>query len=152
MLTQPITITTKTFGPYGKVIGYPDKHKKGTARNLWCVVHCAPNRNGWRAAYLVLRDKTIGRLECHPASDETFEPVKGRALFFVSLAKDLSQVQCFLLDRPVVLFKGVWHGLVTLSTETEIKITENLNITCRYWPLGFRIKNLTELNRRRTTP
>lgn len=145
-------MTAKTFRPYGRLIDYPGKEKKGTARNLWRIVHRAPNRNGWRAAYLVLRDRSIGRLECHPSSDETFEPVKGRALFFVALAKDLSQVQCFLLDRPVVLFKGVWHGLVTAGPETEIKITENLDITCRYWPLGFRIKNLTELNHRRNSP
>ncbi|MGE0267374.1 MAG: hypothetical protein AB7S78_02810 [Candidatus Omnitrophota bacterium] len=150
MKPRPLPITTKTFRPYGRVIEYPDKNKKGPVRNLWRIVHRAPNRNGWRAAYLVLRDRSIGRLECHPASDETFEPVSGTALIFVSLTKDLNRMECFTLDRPVVVFKGIWHGLVTVSPETEIKITENLNITCRYWPFGFRLKNLTDLNQRRT--
>lgn len=150
MKTNPLPITSKTFRPYGTVIEYPDKNKKGTVRNLWRIVHRAPNQNGWRTAYLVLRDRSIGRMECHPASDETFEPVRGAALFFVSQSKDINDIKCFRLDRPVVLFKGIWHGLVALGRETEIKITENLDITCRYWPFGFRIKNLTELNQRRT--
>lgn len=151
MLQQPQPITDKTFRSYGKLIDYPDKNKKGPVRNLWRIVHRAPNTNGWRTAYLILRDRSIGRMESHPMSDESFEPVKGTALFFVALTKDIHRIECFRLDRPVILFKGVWHGLVAEGNETEIKITENLNITCRYWPFGFRIKNLKDLNKRRTT-
>jgi len=149
MKSQPLPITAETFKTYGKLIEYPDKNSKGTLRNLWRVVHYAPNKNGWRSAYLILRDRSIGRLECHPTSDESFESIKGKALFFVSHTKKLDQIECFILDRPIILFKGVWHGLITMESETEIKITEDLKISCRYWPLGFRIKNLTELNLRR---
>ncbi len=31
--------------------------------------------------------------------------------------------------RPVILKKGIWHEVVTLADETEIKLTENANIT-----------------------
>lgn len=136
------TITPQSFKSYGKIIHYPGQNSKGTRRNLWRIVHAEKARVGWRVAYLVLRDKTIGRLECHPFSDETFEPVKGRALFFVSRVRSLKRVKCFLLDRPVVLRKGIWHGLVTLDAEAEIKITENSHVTCRYWPLGSRVRTL----------
>lgn len=150
MLTEkPQSITRHNFRRYGTLIGYPGKETKGTARNLWRIVHRAPNSNGWRVAYLILRDKSIGRLECHPTSDETFEPVRGRALIFVATGRKLEDVACFRLDAPVIVHKGIWHGLITESSETEIKITENLNISCRYWPWGFRVKSLQELNKKR---
>ncbi len=141
-------ITARGFRPYGKVIEYPGKEKKGTTRNLWRIVHCSAAKTGWRVAYLVLRDKALRRLEYHPFSDETFEPVRGKALLFVAAKRDLNAVKCFLLDRPVVLRKGIWHGLITLSDEAEIKITENLQVPCDYWPFGFRIKSLEDLQRR----
>ena len=39
------------------------------------------------------------------------------------------------LDRPVVLRKGVWHGIITLGKESEVKITENAHVRCVYWQL-----------------
>ena len=135
------------FRRYGKIIGYPNKNSKGTVRNLWRIVHTEHAKVGWRVAYLVLRDKSISRMECHPGSDETFEPVKGRALMFVSLDKDLKSIKCFVLDNPVILKKGTWHGLVSVSLQTEIKITENAKVTCRYWPFGFRIRRIEDLRK-----
>jgi ureidoglycolate hydrolase len=129
-------ITPQSFKIYGKLIHYPKKSTKGSVRNLWRIVHSERARVGWRIAYLVLRDKSIGRLECHPYSDETFEPVCGKALLFVSRTKNMPNVQCFLLDRPIVLNKGIWHGLISIGQEAEIKITENKDVVCRYWPLG----------------
>jgi ureidoglycolate hydrolase len=138
----------KNFRNYGKIIGYPNKSAKGNKRNLWKIVHSENARTGWRIAYLVLRDKTIGRMECHPDSDETFEPVAGRALIFVSLTKNLEDIRCFQLDKPVILNKGVWHGLITVSDETEIKITENHEVKCLYWPLGSRITGLHDIQKK----
>jgi len=139
------TINAKSFRPYGRLIEYPNKNSKGNKRNLWRIVHSEPAKVGWRIAYLVLRDKSIGRMEMHPGSDETFEPVKGKALFFVSREKSLDAVECFLLNKPVVLRQGIWHGLIAVGHETEIKITENNKVSCRYWPLGFRIKSQYDL-------
>ena len=136
---DPVPLTDRAFRPYGRLIHYAGKERKGRVRNLWRVLHRADSPAGWRVAYLVLRDKSIGRLECHPDSDETFEPVTGQALLFVAPADRPQDLTCFRLDAPVVLFKGVWHGLITLTPETEIKITENLRVTCRYWPLPRRV-------------
>jgi len=140
-------ITPQSFKAYGKVICYPGQENKGKKRNLWRIVHEEKAKVGWRVAYLVLRDKTVGRFECHPFSDETFEPVKGKALLFVARTKDIARVQCFLLNRPVVLRKGIWHGVVSLGQETEIKITENKKVICRYWPLGFRAHSLKDFQK-----
>ncbi|MCA9395212.1 MAG: hypothetical protein KC900_13515 [Candidatus Omnitrophica bacterium] len=143
---QILTPNRDNFRPYGKIIEYPNMETKGRVRNLWRIVHTENGRTGWRVAYLVLRDRTIGRLECHPHSDETFEPVRGKALIFTALHKDPGAVRCFVLDKPLILRKGVWHGLVTCSPETEIKITENSKITCRYWKLDRRISRPGELS------
>ncbi|MBN1868996.1 MAG: hypothetical protein JW847_00235 [Candidatus Omnitrophica bacterium] len=133
------------FKKYGKIIEYPDKGSKGTVRNLWRIVHTEPAETGWRAAYLILRDKTIGRMECHPQSDETLEPIKGRARLFVSRDQDPGKIECFTLDKPVILNKGVWHGLISLTPETEIKIFENNYVSCCYWKLGFRMSRLEDI-------
>ena len=137
-------ITPQSFKAYGKVIYYPGKEKKGRVRNLWRIVHAENAKVGWRVAYFVLRDKTVTRLECHPFSDETFEPVKGKALLFVARTQNISSVQCFALDRPIILRKGIWHALMSVGQEAEIKITENHKVICRYWPLGFRAKGLDD--------
>ncbi|MFT5169801.1 MAG: ureidoglycolate hydrolase [Lysobacterales bacterium] len=142
---KPEAITSDNFRAFGRVIHYPNKSSKGTTRNLWRIVHTEPARVGWRVAYLVLRDKTLGRLEMHPASDETFEPVKGRALFFVSKRCDFKDIKCFKLDKPIVLRKGVWHGLITIDSEAEIKVTENAKVTCKYWKFPRRIKSIKDV-------
>lgn len=140
----------KNFKKYGKIIDYPCKELKGTTRNLWRIVHRVPEKTGWRVAYLVLRDKSIGRMECHPTSDETFEPVKGEALIFVATDKSVDAIECFRLDKPVILHKGTWHGLISVSPEAEIKIIENHVVSCRYWNFGFRIKSIDDLTSRKS--
>lgn len=128
-------ITPQNFRRYGKIIAYPDKHKKGTQKNLFRIVLSDPQVKGWRIAYLIVRDKRIRRLENHPFSFESFEPVCGKALLYVSSKKDLKRVECFYLSKPVILKKGIWHGVVTQTKETEIKLTENAKVQCVYWPL-----------------
>ena len=140
-----LPLTVPSFRRYGCIIEYPQKEKKGTVRNLWRIVHTESAKVGWRIAYLVLRDKSVGRLECHPFSDESFEPVRGSALLFVAQERNPAVVQCFALDRAVILKKGIWHGVVTVTPETEIKITENARVVCRYWPLGYRLRHPRDL-------
>lgn len=139
---------SQSFKSYGKIIYYPNPQKKGERRNLWRIIHIETARVGWRIAYLVLRDKTIGQMGRHPTSDETFEPISGRALLFVSKDKNLSNIKCFQLDKPVILKKGIWHNVLTLSDETHIKICENANVTQDVWKLGFRFTSLSDIQRR----
>ena len=125
-------ISPRTFCAYGRVIGYPQRHRAGRSSNLFRIVLRQP-RAGWRIAYLVVRDRSIQRLEQHPESFESFEPVRGRSLLFVARRKDPAAIRCFLLDRPVVLNKGLWHGIVTLGRESDVKITENSRVRTLFW-------------------
>ncbi|MDD3375337.1 MAG: hypothetical protein PHY73_06425 [Candidatus Omnitrophica bacterium] len=140
-MAQPYKkITAQNFKSYGKLICYPGKESKVNNRNLWRIVHVETAKVGWRVAYLVLRDQSVGRLEQHPFSDETFEPVKGKALLFVSLKKNFEDIKCFLLDRPIVIRKKVWHAVVALGKEAEIKITENKTVACCCWKLDKNVR------------
>lgn len=94
-------------------------------------------RVGWRIAYLIVRDKVIYRLEQHPGTFESFEPVKGETLLYLARNRNSKKIECFYLDKPVILDKGVWHAVATLNGESEIKITENSKVKCIYWCLGF---------------
>jgi ureidoglycolate hydrolase len=129
-------ITPERFAPFGKVIGLVRKGPGAPGKNLWKVIVRQP-KTGWRIAYLVVRERAISRLERHPGSLESFEPVSGRGLLYVALKKEPAAVRCFLLDKPVILKKGLWHGVVACSQETDIKITENSKVASEYWRLGF---------------
>ena len=132
-------ITADNFKKYGRIIEYPQKPLKGNKRNLWRIVLNEAKPRGWRIAYLVLRDKRLNRLESHPYSFESFEPVKGKSLIFVTKKCDHSTIECFHLNKPIILNKGIWHGLITLTAETEIKITENDKVKCVFWPLKSKL-------------
>ncbi len=112
-------ITEENFRRYGWVIGYPNKARKSKRHNLFRIVLKEPVSRGWRIAYLVVRDKTIKRLEHHPHSFESFEPVSGKSLLFLAPAKAPEEIECFLLDRPVILKKKIWHGIVASGREAE---------------------------------
>lgn len=134
-------ITAQNFRRYGRVIEYPNRQQKGKTKNFFHIVLTEPKKTGWRIAYLIVRDKTIRKLEQHPYSWESFEPILGRSLLYVAKHKKLVEIECFDLNRPVILNKGIWHGVVTVNTESEIKLTENAKVKCIYWPLGFRLSN-----------
>lgn len=129
-------ITSFALKPYGKVIEYPNKEKADRNKNLFKIIILS-KQTGWRIAYLIVREKVVEKLEQHPDSCESFEPVKGKSLIFLSSAKNLKKLKCFLLDKPIILNKGIWHAVVTLSHESEIKITENAHVKCIYWQLGI---------------
>jgi hypothetical protein len=127
-------ITAGGFKRFGWVIEYPAKSSQSKSKNLFRIVLRDSKSPGWRVAYLVVRDKAIARLEQHLGTYETFEPVRGRSLLYLAAYRN-GPIACFLLDRPVILKKGAWHGIVTLTDETEIKITENARVKSRYWRL-----------------
>ena len=126
-------ITARAFKRYGRIIEHPLKNSHSKSINLFHIVIRDAKSPGWRIAYLIVRDKTIDRLEQHPLTFETFEPVKGRALLYLSCAPRRGRIDCFLLDRPVILKKGIWHGIVTRTREAEIKITENAAVKSHFW-------------------
>jgi ureidoglycolate hydrolase len=84
---------------------------------------------GWRIALLRKENKSIGAIQCHPDSRESFEPVRGVAVLIVARPDRPEEMEAFLLDKPVCLNKGVWHNTLALSEFALIKITENAAVS-----------------------
>ena len=126
------SITPENFQKYGVVLELPsDSEKKSRGESQFKVLTSQPHA-GWRLAYLIVRNRTLQRLESHPLSMESFEPVRGVSLIIVAPKENPEKVETFVLDKPVVLYAGVWHDVLTLSEEAEIKITENADIVTEY--------------------
>ncbi len=127
-------ITGKNFQKFGWVI---DAGKvSGRRKSVFRVVLKEKKSRGWRIGFLLLRKEPLDTFESHPASYESFEPVSGKTLLYVARKKDLSDLCCFALDKPVILDKGVWHAVFTLSGESGIKITENAEVKTLYRKLS----------------
>ncbi len=89
--------------------------------------------HGWRIALYEYDRRNAERLENHPTSKESFEPVKGVTLLVVAEKDKPEEFETFLLDKPVCLEKGVWHQVITLSDRAVVKITENLEVDSEFF-------------------
>ncbi|HML36503.1 MAG TPA: hypothetical protein PKA19_03620 [Bacillota bacterium] len=128
-------ITKESFEKFGRIIDFT-----GRKENPAFEVVIKSEEDPWRIAMLRVEEREFTALERHPSSLETFEPVEGICLLLVSLETQKSDYEIFVLDRPVCLDRNVWHGLVTLTGVSKIKITENLEVDVDYFnldrPLG----------------
>lgn len=122
-------ITADSFAKYGTVLEFTANMYDG-----WEILVKAEN-TGWRIALLEFSRKSTDVLENHPASKESFEPLKGMALLLAAENHSPEDFEAFLLDKPVCLNEGVWHQVISLSEVTQVKITENLEVTCEYHKL-----------------
>ena len=130
MCSKICRLTHQNIKPFGYIVDsrYARARSDG---NDWGILLRSKSK-GWRIGYLILRKKRMARLEKHPDSLETFEPIKGKAVIALARPGSPDKFKLFLLDRPVILKKGVWHGLFTISKETHIKIFENIDVRCVY--------------------
>ena len=122
------TINRESFGQYGVVLEHVNQEEG------YEPLVIAESR-GWIWAVLTFRLKSIARIECHPTSKESFEPVSGVAVLCLAPPEDPTAIEAFLLDKAVVLNKGVWHDVFALSEEALIKIAENLTVTGEFHEL-----------------
>ena len=124
-------ITAKAIKPYGRIIDSSCVKDDGKWNNFGILLK--EKSEGWRIGYLILRDDKIERLERHPDSLETFEPVKGKAVIALALPGSPDSVNFFYLDKPIVLNKNIWHDLFAISGKCEIKIFENIEVKTEYY-------------------
>jgi ureidoglycolate hydrolase len=124
-------LDAKGFAPYGKVleIAEPDQAMAAEGRNEFKVVDESENGDGWRLAVQIVRGRELVQVGHHPSSKETFEPVSGVAVICVAPFEEPERLEAFVLDQPVVVNAKVWHGLVALSREAVVKISENRVMT-----------------------
>lgn len=126
---RPIeTISRENFSPYGTILKFNDDRPD----NLFEVLVTEPEKP-WRLALFRVLNRECRKLECHPVSMESFEPLKGVGILLAAEPQSPDAWHAFLLDQPVCLHKGVWHAMVTLTDETVVKITENLEVDSEFY-------------------
>jgi len=126
-------LTRKNLLPYGIIIDSACVKDIGKKNSFGILLK--ERSKGWRIGYLVVCEREIKRLENHPDSLETFEPVKGRAVITFAPNGSPEKIEAFLLDKPVVVKKGVWHEVAAVSKKAELKIFENIGLKTKYHAL-----------------
>jgi ureidoglycolate hydrolase len=132
--TYPIqNLSREAFAPYGTILGHYQ-----TTDGYEPVV--TVESTGWIWAIKTFDNKTIDRIDSHPDTKESFEPVWGASLLVVAPPNAPNDLQIFLLDEPVLLDERVWHGSIALSAQARVKITENREVTGIPHYLGFNLQ------------
>ena len=115
-------IEAENFAPYGTILEFP-----GQSEEPFLILETEENA-GWRLAVFRYHNREITALECHPTSKESFEPLSGITVLVVARPEEPEAYEAFVLDKPVCLGKGVWHQVLSLTKEAQVKITENLEV------------------------
>lgn len=129
------SIHKKEFKKFGRVIEFS---KEGLDEPFEVVI--TEEKEPWRLAVFRYRNKTVQRLECHPNSLESFEPLQGLTVLIVAEHEKPEAYEAFILDKPVCLYKGIWHQVLSLTDEAQVKISENLEVTSEFYDLKKEIE------------
>lgn len=128
------SIAREAFAPFGSVIEFsPDFEGE------YEILETEEVKPWILAVYRYIR-KSIRRIECHPTSMETFEPLSGVTILLVAEHKTPEDYKAFVLDKPVCLKKGIWHQVLSLTPVAEVKITENKDVYSEYYDLPEEIR------------
>ena len=123
------SIKKETFEKYGRVLEFSES----CSEPFEIVV--TEEKEPWRLAVFRYRNKTVKRMECHPYSLESFEPLSGLTVLIVAEHDHPADYRAFILDKPVCLYKGIWHQVLSLTDEAQVKIAENLEVTSEFHDL-----------------
>ncbi len=127
-------INKDNFEKYGYILDF-----SGSEKNGWEILF-KEKSNGFRIAIFEIDRHSAKRIERHPDSMETFEPISGTSLLILA-DKDPDKFDVFLLDKPICLKKGIWHEVISISEKSKFKIVENDEVICEYHefttPFGF---------------
>lgn len=122
-------VQRETFLPYGEVLEFPAGIEK-----TFCII-TTEEKEPWRLAVFRYTNKEIQRMECHPTSRESFEPLHGLTVLVVATHENPEEYEAFILDKPVCLKKGIWHQVLALTEEAQVKIVENLEVQSEFYDL-----------------
>lgn len=134
MMVKIESITRENFAPFGTVIEFsPDFD------GIYEILETEEEKP-WILAVFRYTNKTIQRIENHPTSMETFEPLSGVTVLLVAEHETPENYKAFVLDKPVCLKKGVWHQVLSLTPSAEVKITENKDVYSEFYDLPEEIQ------------
>lgn len=122
-------VQRETFLPYGEVLEFP-----AGIEESFCII-TTEEKEPWRLAVFRYTNKEIQRMECHPTSRESFEPLHGLTVLVVATHENPEEYEAFILDKPVCLKKGIWHQVLALTEEAQVKIVENLEVQSEFYDL-----------------
>lgn len=122
-------VQRETFLPYGEVLEFP-----AGIEETFCII-TTEEKEPWRLAVFRYTNKEIQRMECHPTSRESFEPLHGLTVLVVATHENPEEYEAFILDKPVCLKKGIWHQVLALTGEAQVKIVENLEVQSEFYDL-----------------
>ncbi|GLG88745.1 MULTISPECIES: ureidoglycolate lyase [Clostridia] len=123
------SVQRETFLPYGEVLEFP-----AGIEETFCII-TTEEKEPWRLAVFRYTNKEIQRMECHPTSRESFEPLHGLTVLVVATHENPEEYEAFILDKPVCLKKGIWHQVLALTEEAQVKIVENLEVQSEFYDL-----------------
>jgi ureidoglycolate hydrolase len=132
-------LKNELFRPYGRIL-LPDNEEAPEVSEPDCFDFYVPfleSSRGWQIGYLINRVNFIDKLECHPTTPEVFSPLRGRTVMVVATDPErVNEFRAFDLTEPIVLNRGVWHGVISLTDQSEVLIVENPDVTDEYHRLS----------------
>lgn len=128
------SIHKETFEKFGSVLEFSTECQESFE------IVITEEKEPWRLAVFRYTNKKIKEMECHPASLESFEPLKGITVLVVAEHEKPEEYQAFILDKPVCLKKGIWHQVLALTDEAQVKIAENLEVNSEFYDLEKEIE------------
>ncbi len=124
------SIHQRDFAKYGKVLEFTE----AACEEPFEIV-ITEEQEPWRLAVFRYNNKSVKRMECHPLSLESFEPLQGITVLIVAAHDTPEEYEAFILDKPVCLYKGIWHQVLSLTDEAQVKIAENLEVVSEFFDL-----------------
>lgn len=128
-------LSPERFETYGRILlpqeGDP---AEGDEVAEFTVVVSVPE-SGWRLGHLRMSSKKVDSLECHENSKESFEPLSGMFVLLVAPHNSPEDLEAFVLDKPVILNEGIWHSVLPITQDAEVKISENEKVDMETVPL-----------------
>jgi ureidoglycolate hydrolase len=134
-------LTTKNFGKYGRIL-FPTEEENKTIQDhsvAYIVLEKAVSK-GWLMSHYSVSKRFTDIMENHPNTKETFEPLCGASIIILAHGPTPENPEAFLLDKPVVLYEGVWHDVLALSENATMRINENTEVQSVRQKLPYTIK------------
>jgi len=132
-----LNLTHEAFSKYGRILEPTTEEVK--AKHPFIILEKITS-DGWRIAHSKVTQKYCDSIRCHLNTKETFKSLQGIVALIVAPHNYPDDVEIFLLDKPVVVYEGVWHNNLALSETAYLLINENLNVVSESHKLPFIIK------------
>jgi ureidoglycolate hydrolase len=132
----------ENFTKYGRIL-FPTEEESRTVQDptaAYVILEKAVSK-GWLMSHYTVSKRFTDMMENHPNTKETFEPLCGASVIVLAAQGPApDNPEAFLLDKPVVLYEGVWHDVMALSEKATMRINENTKVQSVRQKLPYTIK------------